>query len=549
MAISSRATSSGSNARMSTRAGPLAILPAAQPAPTRTTAAPTHLVVRMDGKLPATSTRPPACRLPTARATMGAVLLEEIAETSAAVAASSARLAKVERLAACLRRLDPDEVHPAVAFLSGELRQRQIGVGWAALREVPPPAAVPSLTVAEVDAGFERIGRQAGPGSQAERRRLLAGLLGRATADEQRFLVRLLAGELRQGALEGVMVEATARAAGIPGAEVRRALMLRGALGPVAEAALARGVAGLRELRLQVGRALQPMLAQTATSVEAALARAGASGSARRAPAAVEWKLDGVRVQLHKDRDQVRVFTRTLDDITARVPEAVETVLALPAGTAVLDGELIALRDDGRPHPFQVTAGRLGSKLGVERLRTAVPLTLFLFDVLHLDGEDLIDRDGAERHAALAAVTPEALRVPRTVTGDPAVAAAFLGDALARGHEGVLVKSLAVPYEAGRRGAGWVKVKPVHTLDLVVLAAEWGHGRRQGWLSNLHLGARDPERVVEIAFDGVQTSPRYPGGMALRFARVLRYRPDKRPDEADTVEMVRAIHAGAPPDA
>src|SRR6266540_82084 len=562
MAVSSRATSSGSNARMSTRAGPLAVLPAAQPAPARTTAAPTHLVVRMDGKLPATGTRPPACRLPAPRATMGAVLLEEIAETSAAVAASSARLAKVERLAACLRRLDPDEVHPAVAFLSGELRQRQIGVGWAALREVPPPAAVPSLTVAEVDTGFERIGRQAGPGSQAERRRLLAGLLGQATA----------------------------RAAGIPGAEVRRALMLRGALGPVAEAALARGVAGLRELRLQVGRALQPMLAQTATSVEAALARAGASGSARQVPAAVEWKLDGVRVQLHKDGDQVRVFTRTLDDITARVPEAVETVLALPAGTAVLDGELIALRDDGRPHPFQVTAGRLGSKLGVERLRTAVPLTLFLFDVLHLDGEDLIDRDGAERHAALAAVTPEALRVPRTVTDDPAVAAAFLGDALARGHEGVLVKSLAVPYEAGRRGAGWVKVKPVHTLDLVVLAAEWGHGRRHGWLSNLHLGALDPddggfvmlgktfkgltdelltwqtekllelevsrsdqvvfvrpELVVEIAFDGVQRSPRYPGGLALRFARVLRYRPDKRVADADTIATVRAIHDGMPP--
>jgi DNA ligase-1 len=514
---------------------------------------------------------------------MVAVLLEEIAETSAAVAASSARLAKVERLAACLRRLDPEEVHPAVAFLSGELRQRQIGVGWASLREVPPPAAAASLTVAEVDAGFERIGRQAGPGSQAERRRLLAGLLGRATGAEQRFLVRLLSGELRQGALEGVMVEAIARAAGVPGAEVRRALMLRGALGPVAEAALAHGVAGLRELRLQVGRALQPMLAQTATSVEAALAKAGDG-------AAVEWKLDGVRVQLHKDGDQVRVFTRTLDDITARVPEAVETVRALPAATAVLDGELIALRDDGRPHPFQVTAGRLGSKLGVERLRTTVPLTLFLFDVLHLDGEDLIDRDGAARHAALAALTPEALRVPRTVTGDPAVAGAFLADALARGHEGVLVKSLAAPYEAGRRGAGWVKVKPVHTLDLVVLAAEWGHGRRTGWLSNLHLGARDPssggfvmlgktfkgltdellrwqtgrlqelavtptdgwvvrvrpELVVEVAFDGLQTSPRYPGGLALRFARVLRYREDKRAADADTIDTVRAIHAGAP---
>jgi ATP-dependent DNA ligase I len=524
----------------------------------------------MDGKLPG---RPVGDN--------GAVLLEEIAETSAAVAASSARLAKVERLAACLRRLDPDEVHPAVAFLSGELRQRQIGVGWAALRELPPPAEVASLTVAEVDAGFERIGRQAGPGSQAQRRRLLAGLLGRATGDEQRFLVRLLSGELRQGALEGVMVEAIARAAGIPGAEVRRALMLRGALGPVAEAAFARGVAGLRELRLQVGRALQPMLAQTATSIETALAKAGER-------AAVEWKLDGVRVQLHKDGDQVRVFTRTLDDITARVPEAVETVLALPAGTAVLDGELIALSDDGRPHPFQITAGRLGSKLGVERLRTTVPLTLFLFDVLHLDGEDLIDRDGAARHAALAALTPEALRVPRTVTGDPAVADAFLADALARGHEGVLVKSLAAPYEAGRRGAGWVKVKPVHTLDLVVLAAEWGHGRRTGWLSNLHLGARDPENggfvmlgktfkgltdellrwqterlkelavtptdgwvvrvrpelVVEVAFDGLQTSPRYPGGLALRFARVLRYREDKRAADADTIDTVRAIHAG-----
>jgi ATP-dependent DNA ligase I len=509
------------------------------------------------------------------------VLLQEIAETSAAVAASSARLAKVERLAACLRRLDPDEVHPAVAFLSGELRQRQIGVGWAALREVPPPAAAPSLTVAEVDAGFERIGRQAGPGSQAERRRLLAALLGRATAEEQRFLVRLLSGELRQGALEGVMVEAIARAAGIPGAEVRRALMLRGALGPVAAAALGAGVAGLREFRLQVGRALQPMLAQTATNVEAALTRTGG-------PAAVEWKLDGVRVQLHKDGDRVRVFTRTLDDITARVPEAVETVLALPAATAVLDGELIALQPDGRPHPFQVTAGRLGSKLGVERLRTTVPLTLFLFDVLHLDGEDLLDRDGAERYAALAAVTPEGLRVPRTVTADPQAAAAFLADALARGHEGVLVKSLAVPYEAGRRGAGWVKVKPVHTLDLVVLAVEWGHGRRQGWLSNLHLGARDPatggfvmlgktfkgltdellrwqterlqelavdatdgwvvrvrpELVVEVAFDGLQTSPRYPGGLALRFARVLRYREDKRAADADTIDTVRAIHAG-----
>ena len=511
------------------------------------------------------------------------MLLDEIAGTSAAVAASSARLAKVERLAACLRRLEPGEVRPAVAFLSGDLRQRQIGVGWAALRDAPGPAPEPTLTVTEVDAAFERIGRLAGPGSQTERRRLLGELFGRATAAEQRFLVGLLSGELRQGALEGVMVEAIAKAAGVPGAEVRRAMMLRGALGPVAEAALAAGVGGLREFHLQVGRPLQPMLASTAPSVQAAMERVG--------EAAVEWKLDGARVQLHKDGDEVRVFTRTLDDITARVPEVVEIARALPVRSAVLDGELIALQPDGRPHPFQVTAGRLGSRLEVERQRLAVPLTLYLFDALHVDGEDLIDRGGFERHAALAAVAPTTLRVPRTVTGDPVAAAGFLADALAHGHEGVLVKSLAAPYEAGRRGTGWVKVKPVHTLDLVVLAAEWGHGRRKGWLSNLHLGARDPEQggfvmlgktfkgltdklltwqterllelavtpadgyvvgvrpdlVVEVAFDGVQASPRYPGGVALRFARVLRYRPDKRPQEADTIATVRAIHAGAPP--
>jgi ATP-dependent DNA ligase I len=531
------------------------------------------------------------------------MLLDEVAETSSAVAASSARLAKVERLAACLRRLDPGEVHPGVAFLSGELRQRQIGVGWAALRQAPQPAAAPSLTVAEVDAGFERIGRLAGPGSQGERRRLLAELLGRATASEQRFLVRLLSGELRQGALEGVMVEAIARAAGVPGAEVRRALMLRGALGPVAQVALARGVPGLREFRLEVGRPLQPMLAQTATSVEVAMERVGEAAvewkldgtsdpirenlAVRGGQGAIEWKLDGVRVQLHKAGDEVHVFTRTLDDVTARVPEVVEMVLALPVRSAVLDGELIALQPDGRPHPFQITAGRFGSKLDVERQRLAVPLTLYLFDALHVDGEDLIDRGGAERHAALAAVTPEALRVPRTVTANPAAAEAFLADTLARGHEGVLVKSLAATYEAGRRGAGWLKVKPVHTLDLVVLAAEWGHGRRKGWLSNLHLGARDPdgggfvmlgktfkgltdqlltwqterllelevarddytvhvrpELVVEIAFDGLQQSPRYPGGLALRFARVLRYRPDKVVEQADTMATVRDISRG-----
>jgi DNA ligase-1 len=509
------------------------------------------------------------------------VLLQELAETSEAVAATAARLAKIDLLAACLRRAGPDEVAVAVAFLSGELRQRQIGVGYAALRDVPPPAGEPSLALAEVDAAFAEVGRQAGPGSQGERRRLLATLFARATPVEQRFLRDLLGGELRQGALGGVMAEAVARAAGVPATEVRRALMLRGDLGDVAEAAVAGGVQRLRAFRLEVGRGLQPMLAQTATSVEDALGRIR--------PAAVEWKVDGARVQVHRAAGDVRVLTRTLDDITARVPEVVQAALALPVRAVVLDGEVLALRDDGRPHPFQVTAARVGSRLGVDDLRVSRPLTPLYFDVLHLDGDDLLDRGGAERFAALAGVVPQRWRIPRAVVEEPEEAAAFLREALARGHEGVMVKSLDAPYQAGRRGAGWLKVKPRHTLDLVVLAAEWGHGRRRGWLSNIHLGARDPgtggfamlgktfkgmtdamlawqterflalevarerhvvhlrpELVAEIAFDGVQASPRYPAGLALRFARVLRYRDDKRAEDADTIDTVRALHAGAP---
>ena len=504
------------------------------------------------------------------------MLLQELAATSDAVAATSARGAKVERLAECLRRLEPAEVAIAVPYLSGELRQRQIGVGYASLRDLPAPARLPSLTLVEVDATLALVGRQSGVGSQRERRRVVAELAARATEAEQRFLWRLLLGDLRQGALEGAMVEAVARAAAVPASEVRRALMLRGELAPVAEAALREGQAGLRRFRLALGRPLQPMLAQSADSVRAALERLG--------EAAVEWKLDGVRAQIHRWDGEVRVFTRSLDDVTPRVPELVEAALALPARSLVLDGEAIALREGGRPHPFQVTAGRLGSRLAVDRLRASLPLALFLFDILHLDGEDLVDRPAAERHEALAGLAPEAIRIPRLVTADPLAASEFLDRTLERGHEGVVVKSLASPYEAGRRGAGWIKVKPVHTLDLVVLAAEWGHGRRRGYLSNLHLGALDPasggfvmlgktfkgltdallawqterflalaesrddwvvrlrpEQVVEIAFDGVQRSSRYPGGVALRFARVLRYRPDKRPDEADTIETVRAF--------
>jgi ATP-dependent DNA ligase I len=504
------------------------------------------------------------------------VLLAELTATSEAVRATSARSAKVARLAETLRRMGPDEVAAGVAYLSGELRQRQIGVGWRSLRDLPAPADGARLTVAEVDDACERIGAMSGPGSQAARRDALGGLFARATAAEQAFLRALLTGELRQGAQEGVMVEAVADAVGVPREAVRRALMLRGDLGAVAAVALAAGASGLAGIGLQVGRPLMPMLAAPGDDVDAALARIS--------PAAVEYKLDGARLQVHKRGNDVLAFTRSLDDVTARVPEVVEAVRALPARELVLDGEAIALRADGRPHPFQVTASRLGTR----RAGGEIALTPLFFDILHVDGDDLLDRTGAERAAALAALVPEAGRVPRMEVADGEQARAFLQAALAAGHEGVLVKSLEAPYAAGRRGAGWLKVKPRHTLDLVVLAAEWGHGRRRGWLSNLHLGARDPagggfvmlgktfkgltdamltwqterllsleiarddwtvhvrpELVVEIAFDGVQTSPRYPGGVALRFARVLRHRPDKPAAEADTIDAVLAIHAAA----
>jgi ATP-dependent DNA ligase I len=496
------------------------------------------------------------------------VLLRELVEASAAVRATSARGGKVERLAELLRHAAPEQVPAAVAWLSGELTQRQIGVGWAALRDHPPPAAEATLTVADVQAAFDHIGSLSGAGSQAARRAAVQELFARATEPEQRFLTGLLLGDIAQGALAGVMTDAVAKAADVPKADVRRALMLRGDLGAVAAVALADGVAGLATISLELLRPVQPMLAAPGSDVATALERTS--------PAAVEYKLDGIRVQVHRRGDEVRVFTRTLDDITARVPEIVEAARAVPADAAVLDGEAIALRPDGRPEPFQVTASRVGSG----------GLSVQFFDVLHAGGEDLIDRPGAERFVALAELLPEERRVPRAVASDEASAQAVLDDALAHGHEGVLVKALDAPYAAGRRGAGWLKVKPRHTLDLVVLAAEWGHGRRRGWLSNLHLGAREPdgpgfvmlgktfkgltdamltwqtehlaaletgrdewtvyvrpELVVEVAFDGVQASRRYPGGVALRFARVLRHRPDKPAAEADTLDAVLRIHA------
>jgi DNA ligase-1 len=505
------------------------------------------------------------------------VLLEAVARTSSVVAETGSRLAKRDAIAACLQRLGTEEVPIAVAYLAGELPHGPIGVGWAALRDLPTPARAPSLELLEVDSTLRKVGAATGAGSQSVRRALLADLLRRATEPEQRFLVALLLGELRQGALTGVMVDAIAKAAGIPAAALRRAHMLCGDLRVVATAALAEGEASLERFHLDVLRPLQPMLAQTADDLAEALTRVGG-------PAAVEWKLDGARIQVHRLEDEVRVFTRNLADITARVPEVVDATRGLPARALVLDGEAIALAESGRPRAFQVTMSRFGSR-DIEELRRAVPLSAVFFDCLHVDGEDLLDRPAAERLAAVDALVPEQLRVPRVTTDDPAVAERFLDDALERGHEGVMVKALEAPYEAGRRGAGWLKVKRADTLDLAVLAAEWGHGRRRGWLSNLHLGARDaqtgelvmlgktfkgltdqmlawqterllqlethrdshtvyvrPELVVEVAFDGVQGSSRYPGGVALRFARVKGYRTDKRPDETDTIEAVRSIH-------
>jgi ATP-dependent DNA ligase I len=503
-------------------------------------------------------------------------LLRDLVDTSAAVGGTASRSEKVERLAAILRRLEPAEAPIAAAYLSGQLRQRQLGVGYASMRDLPDPAAASSLTLLEVDAALEAVGLVSGRDSQAERRRQLAMLFARATPAEQDFLVRLVVGELRQGALEGVMLDALARALAAPLADVRRAVMLRGDIGAVAEAGLRNGPSGLHAFGLQVGQPLQPMLAQSATSVGEALERVS--------PAAIEWKLDGARVQIHVIGEEVRVFTRSLDDITSRVPELVEMAHSLGVTSIVLDGEVLALKEDGRPHPFQVSASRFGSRIDVDRLRATLPLSPVVFDILHLNGVDLVDRSLAERSIVLADTVPERWRVPRIVTSDVAEGEEFLRQTVASGHEGVMVKAIDSRYEAGRRGAGWIKVKPIHTLDLVILGVEWGHGRRQGWLSNLHLGARDPasgqfvmlgktfkgltdamlrwqtqkllelethrdrwtvyvrpELVVEIAFDAVQRSPRYPGGVTLRFARVVRYRPDKRPEEADTIETVRAL--------
>ncbi|MFE4609709.1 ATP-dependent DNA ligase [Streptomyces niveus] len=502
------------------------------------------------------------------------MLLATLAHVSQEVAATSARSRKIALLAELFRAAGPADVPVVIPWLAGRLPQGRIGVGWQALKDPVPAADRATLTIREADDAVTALAAVAGPGSQAERRRLVQALLGAATGEEQRFLIALLSGEVRQGALDAVAGEALAQATGAPSADVRRAVMLAGSLQSVAERLLADGPEALAEFRLTVGRPVLPMLAQTAGSLAEAVEKL--------APCAVEEKLDGIRVQVHRRGDAVRVYTRTLDDITDRLPEVTAAALALEGDRLILDGEVIALDADGRPRPFQEVAGRVGSRTDVTAAAVAVPLSPVFFDVLAADGENLLDLSYAERRTTLDRLVPEPMRVRRVVVPAPdsAEAGEFWRATLDRGHEGVVIKALDTPYSAGRRGAGWVKVKPVHTLDLVVLAAEWGHGRRTGRLSNLHLGARQPdgsfvmlgktfkgltdamlewqttrlrelavdddgftvrvrpELVVEIAYDGLQRSTRYPAGVTLRFARVLRHREDKRAEDADTVETV-----------
>ncbi|TFV86984.1 ATP-dependent DNA ligase [Blastococcus sp. CT_GayMR16] len=510
------------------------------------------------------------------------MLLADVVTASAAVAATRSRTAKAGVIAELLRRADPEEVGPVTAWLAGETRQGRLGVGWRTLsRRVGAPAEASSLTVAVVDATLTGLAGTGGAGSAARRDALLGDLMSAATADEQQFLVRLLTGDLRQGALEGVVLDSVATAADVPAAAVRRAFMLSGRLPETAAMALSGGVAALDAVRLEVGRPVRPMLASPGSSLDDALTDLGADVT-------VEFKLDGARIQVHRDGDEVRVWTRTLREVTDGVPELVDRVRALPCETAVLDGETLALDDDGRPRAFQDTMSRFGS----DASEAGVLLSPFFFDLLHLDGRDLLDEPLHVRLDALAQLLAAdehaALRMPGVRSPEPEQAAEVLDEALTAGHEGVVVKALDAPYAAGRRGKAWQKVKPVHTLDLVVIGAEWGYGRRSGMLSNIHLGARDPdggepvmvgktfkgmtdqlldwqtrtfpeharehpdwgvllrpELVVEIALDGAQRSTRYPGGVALRFARVLRYRPDKTPAEADTIDAVRGLLAGS----
>jgi ATP-dependent DNA ligase I len=503
-------------------------------------------------------------------------LFAALVRVSDQVAATPSRLAKIRALADFLRPLASEEIEVALPCLSGDIRQGKLAVGYAALQAARASAAgAPSLTLRDVDAAFAALKQVKGKGAAERRAALLHELFARATGEEQDFLVRLVVGELRQGALEGIMIEAVAAAAALPAAEVRRAVAFAGAIAPVAAAALGGGAAALAQFSVQLMQPVLPMLAQPAEDMRAALAALGT--------ALLEWKLDGARVQVHKRADEVRIYTRNLNDVTSRAPEIAAAVRSAAARELILDGEAIALRADGRPHPFQVTMSRFGSQQDPRAAER--PLSVFFFDCLLRDGTVLFDHPTRERRAALSAALQAQVVTPAIVTGDVDEAQRFYEQALRAGHEGVMAKALDAPYEAGRRGAAWLKVKRARTLDLVVLAAEWGHGRRRGWLSNLHLGARDPrtgafvmlgktfkgltdatlewqtheflkretdrdewtvhlrpELVVEIAFNDLQESSQYPGGLALRFARVKGYRPDKRPEDADTIDTVRRIY-------
>jgi DNA ligase-1 len=507
------------------------------------------------------------------------VRLADVVAVSRAVAATPGRLDKTRHLAALLSRTPSELVPVVVGFLIGEPRQGKVNVGMSllsSLRDVPP-ADDEALGVADVDRAFDRLSATSGSGSARARGELLRELFGSATRSEQDFLSRLLFGEIRQGALEGVLADAVARASGLPAAKIRRAAMLAGSLASVAQAALGSGEGALDRFTLQPFQPVQPMLADSVADVAAALGDLG--------EASFEYKLDGARIQVHKAGDDVRVYSRNLRDVTIAVPEVVDVVRAMPAKEILLDGEAIVLRPDGRPQPFQITMRRFGRKLDVDAVKTSLPITPFFFDALYVDGSPLVDEPLTRRLAVLSNAVQPAHLVPRIVTSNADEAAAFATGALNAGHEGVMAKALEAGYAAGRRGSAWLKVKQARTLDLVILAAEWGSGRRKGTLSNLHLGARDaehggfvmlgktfkgltdamlawqtkrfleleiardhytiyvkPEVVAEIAFNEIQASAQYPGGLALRFARVKRYRDDKHAEEADTIATVRQIY-------
>jgi DNA ligase 1 len=504
--------------------------------------------------------------------------LANVVVTSSKVAETSARSAKARLLADCLRTLTVEELEIAVLYLAGEIRQGRIGIGPSVLRASKGDAALtPNLDLLDVDRVFDELAAITGTGSSERRATTLRALFARSTKQEQEFLLRLLAGDLRQGALAGAMVDAIAKATHVPIAEVRRAAMYESNLGVIARAAVAGGAPALQQFHLKVMTPVDPMLAQTAKDVDEAL-------ETLQGDVAFEWKMDGARIQVHKQGDLVRIFTRGLNEVTAAIPEIAEQARLLPANEFVLDGEAIVFAPTGRPQAFQTTMRRFGRKLDIARMRLELPIQAFYFDCLWCNKVSLVEQPARERFEVLSQVVPAALVIPRLITRSNDEAATFQERALAQGHEGVMAKSLDAPYEAGNRGASWLKIKKAHTLDLVVLAAEWGHGRRHGKLSNLHLGAFDartqsyvmlgktfkgltdamlewqtreflaretksdqwsvhirPELVVEIAFSDLQASPRYPGGLALRLARVKRYRPDKRVEDADTMETVRKI--------